>query len=813
MGRAAPEARDVGAQRLRASLRARLLDVDDRVLIGRYEVGPRLGAGGMGVVYRGWDPKLERNVAIKLVPLGDAPADVVLREARAMASVSHRNVVPVYDVGRREGEAYVVMALMEDGTLTDWIDRAAPDAAEILAKVIEAGRGLVAAHHAGVVHHDFKPGNVLLSPEGDACVSDFGLAAVDPNTQSLETVADGKPDGDSVRGGTVGFCAPERVDGRPGDARSDQYSFCVTAAVLLARSLGVEPRPEAAPDIAAMLASEPPRGLHPRVGTALLRGLSPEPSSRFASMDALLAALRPKATSGWRAWLGAVGVAAAAIAVISYGRVVPAASRVEAPDVRFASGAVETSPDAGMLAALRLSRAARRGDRLDDAEAFARLAWSLGASTDRARAELELEVGHIALERSRTSEAERRLVAALDHAERARWDEGIAYAHIAMIKALEQGPDQRPAALEHERFARAALSRLDHEVPYLQFHLELVMGGVELLAGNLDRAEQLTEAAATIGEAHDIPDRYWALFDLCRIAMAQREYEEGQARCEQSLEVAQSLGASVRDLLLIRGNLKDFATLRGDFTQALAQGEALLPLIESHYGPNDERMVQTLFNVAMLRDSTGDPEGAFALYERAIEVLERWHPEDRLMLAKTFAGLAQAKAMHGDLAEAETWYSKALVEVESAAQGDDPSTVQWRAQLGGIEMERKRPDAALRQLDAAIAAAERIGEPARAGLATALAYRGRIRFDRRELESARTDLLASIDAGLGTLEALHPDQVWEARVLAEVEEARGNEAAAREILRSILASLEAAGLQGDPRWAEIDRWLAEHDAG
>ncbi|HEY0251930.1 MAG TPA: serine/threonine-protein kinase, partial [Kofleriaceae bacterium] len=179
--------------------------------IGRYELVRELGSGGMGVVYAAYDPELDRTVAIKLL---DAVAqDRSRREAQAMAQLAHPNVVRVYDVGETEGHIYIAMELIDGETLGAWQRAAQHPAARILAHYREAGRGLAAAHAAGIVHRDFKPDNVLLGPAG-AIVADFGLA--------LDRE---KPDPHGTVAGTPLYMAPELYAGQPADVRSDQFAF------------------------------------------------------------------------------------------------------------------------------------------------------------------------------------------------------------------------------------------------------------------------------------------------------------------------------------------------------------------------------------------------------------------------------------------------------------------------------------------------------------------------------------------------------------------------------------------------------------
>lgn len=149
--------------------------------IGRYLVLDVLGAGGMGVVYTAFDPQLDRKVAVKVVRHrrraerdSDGPARM-LREAQAIARISHPNVVAVHDVGTLDDQVFIAMELVAGDTLTTWLRSTARTVPQILDVLVQAGRGLAAAHDSGLVHRDVKPDNVLVGRDGRARVVDFGL--------------------------------------------------------------------------------------------------------------------------------------------------------------------------------------------------------------------------------------------------------------------------------------------------------------------------------------------------------------------------------------------------------------------------------------------------------------------------------------------------------------------------------------------------------------------------------------------------------------------------------------------------------------
>src|SRR5262249_4840316 len=168
-----------------------------------------------GVVYAANDPELGGQVALKLLKTA-LDQERLVREARALARVSHPNVVAVHDVGRWKERVFIAMELVRGRDLRAWLRERRRRWPEVVDVFIAAGRGLASAHAAGLVHRDFKPENVLISSEGRVAVSDFGLA------RGLEEAPDG------TVSGTLAYMAPEQAAGELADARSDQYAFCAS---------------------------------------------------------------------------------------------------------------------------------------------------------------------------------------------------------------------------------------------------------------------------------------------------------------------------------------------------------------------------------------------------------------------------------------------------------------------------------------------------------------------------------------------------------------------------------------------------------
>ncbi len=271
-------------------------------LIGRYVLLEPIGQGGMGIVYAGYDPELDRRVALKWRRPSSRPGEAqeqerLLREARAMARVSHPHVVPIFDVGLFEDGVFLAMELVEGDTLRAWLRHKRRSPREIASVLIDAGRGLAAAHAAGVVHRDFKPENVMVDRHGRGWVLDFGLAhEAEPLQAALPGSLSATPEVLTVTGqvlGTPAYLAPERLAGHSADARSDQFSFCLTLAEALTGHL---PFTFDQLQALALGGSASPR-LEGLVGVpaawrrALQIGLSASPAQRHADLPALLTLL------------------------------------------------------------------------------------------------------------------------------------------------------------------------------------------------------------------------------------------------------------------------------------------------------------------------------------------------------------------------------------------------------------------------------------------------------------------------------------------------------------------------------------------
>jgi eukaryotic-like serine/threonine-protein kinase len=304
--------------------------------IDRYVLTEPLGAGGMGVVWAALDRELNRTIAIKVVQTASLRdgEERLLREAQAMAMLSHPAVVPVFDVGSDGDQLFVAMELVDGDTLQRALGDKPRRWREVLAMFAQAGRGLAAAHDVGIVHRDFKPENVLVGRDGRVRVTDFGLARFADRTDYSETVEPGRspetPDLTRTGAvmGTPRYMAPEQHRGEIASAASDQFSFCVAlwealygSPPFLMDDPAHTPSDSALADavIAGHLRPVPARSPVPRrLRRILARGLSVAPADRWPSMSALLDALEGVPRRRRRLAYGATAALSVAALVIAW---------------------------------------------------------------------------------------------------------------------------------------------------------------------------------------------------------------------------------------------------------------------------------------------------------------------------------------------------------------------------------------------------------------------------------------------------------------------------------------------------------------
>src|SRR6266576_3832940 len=280
--------------------------------LGRYEIRSKIGEGGMGEVYRALDEKLNRDVAIKVLPASlSQDQDRLLRfeqEAQAVGALNHTNILAVHDVGTHEGSPYIVSELLEGEELREQLNDGSLPQRKALDYAQQIAQGLAAAHERGITHRDLKPENLFVTTDGRVKILDFGLAKLRPQGDkpvSSDVATEKQITDPGTVMGTVGYMSPEQVRGQVVDHRSDIFSF---GSILYEMLSGQRPfrRETVAETMTAILKEEPPEltTLNSRASAQLERVVShcleKRPEERFQSARDLGFALGSVSPSGSR---------------------------------------------------------------------------------------------------------------------------------------------------------------------------------------------------------------------------------------------------------------------------------------------------------------------------------------------------------------------------------------------------------------------------------------------------------------------------------------------------------------------------------
>ncbi len=494
------------------------LSRDERVLargeqIARYVVIDVLGRGGMGIVYKAFDPELDRAIALKLVLGEDEGArERLLREAKMLAQLSHPNVVAVHDVGTVGDDVFIAMELVAGVTLRQWL-RAPRSTTQILAVLADAARGLAAAHRLSIVHRDFKPENVMVDESGRARVLDFGLARA-AGTIASRSPTDGG-DGAITRSGTVAgtprYMAPEQATSV--DATLDQFSFCV---VLYEALYGTRPLADDVPPSR--------RGVSRRVRRALQIGLRADPAQRHASMDALIDELRPPRHA--RTVIAVLAFAALA------GGVATAWTIARAPSLDDACSTTATAMERVWSPARRAELASIAGEPVAAQVDTWTLAWStrrkeLCTQTLRGDEEQSIDIAQqVGCLRRRLTALDASM-SAIVHAkipELVR-DASSAITHVGsptVCDSYERGPTDD-----------AARARW---IPIFQ---SIITARIALKNGKLDEAEAAARSAVEAARAHPEPDVMSGALGVLGLVQAERDqFAEAHATLNEAIRLA-----------------------------------------------------------------------------------------------------------------------------------------------------------------------------------------------------------------------------------------------------------------------------------
>jgi len=733
--------------------------------IGRYVLLEEVGQGGMGVVFAAFDPQLNRKIALKILRAQQAEPDHkrqlrarLFREAQAIAKLSHPNVITVFDVGNVGASVFVGMEFVEGVTLTDYL--ATPRSLEsILDAFAQAGRGLSAAHQAGLVHRDFKPDNVLMGFDGIARVSDFGLARSDP---SLVVEEDDSDDLDSLppqhvddvdllsspmtqAGAVVGtprYMAPEQHAGAPPDPRSDQFAFCVALYQALYRQ-----DPYVAHSMERLVhakqegrITEPPDGMPipGRIEQLIWRGLAPDPRRRYATMEALLEDLRDIPAVAGRPvlrWVVGLGLSSAALGIAAL----------------QSGGATRAPCDDG---------ASRWGE-----------TWNPTRKETVRAAFATVDPGTSAV--------------SWQAVERGLDDYGDAFTQqyadaCVSVKAARPADDmffrlRQSCLMERRDFAASLVDLLEDPDDALVRAAPQAVAELPGMARCSEISGLIARGMPTQVEGELVATQFRGALMQSRVLGLAGQFGAAQARATEALDQAQTLGFGefVAEAHLVLG-------------RALAQG--------GRYADAEQHLREAVFGGTRSAHDEAAAEAAIALVEVVGVRLDR-HAEASLWEAQAGAlldriaeqGILRARlenragrldARRGDHAAARTHFAAAL-SLRSQVQGpEDPGRAAWLIDLGKVALAQGEFDEAVESFDRALALAEATLTASHPARAASLAALGRVHLRREEYGPAREALLEAKSGLEGSLGAEHPRTAMVLLGLANADEGLGNAAAA-----------------------------------
>ena len=695
-------------------------------VVGRYVILSTLGVGGMGIVHAAYDPQLDRKVALKLV-LPDAARGSharLQREAQALAKLGHPNVVTIHDVGSFDERVWIAMEFIEGRTLRAWAREQPRTWQEVCAVMLDAGRGLAAAHLAGLLHRDFKPDNVMVGRDGRVRVMDFGLARSD---HAKDETCAGSPaefeqsatSSSSALGlhltrtgallGTPAYMAPELLSGVAATAASDQFSFCVALWEQLygERPFVGESLVELALEISKGRPRTPPRGTAtPRwIRRICERGMAEDPNHRWPSLDVLLRELeRVQARARARRVLVLVGGLALVAGGLGGYRTLEHRQRVQACAAEGDTIAEVWNADLAELTRARLQQtdasdavviAERVTTLLDD---YARQ-WRSTRTSVCTDAEVHDRLSPALARRARHCLDTRRLelgavIDALSRPERRSIQDMIRGANALpqsslcvdplVLDALPELPRDKLEALGTVRtlLARAWAASLTKDADASMATAKAALEEAERLGWTPMIAEARvlygyalayagvllpSEEALARAYAEAVEARAWAVASEAAVAMIfvvgveQRRFGEGTLWF-QNAELTGTLAGDPGASLEIRrlNNIGALYNVRGDLERAQQMHRQAVELAATALGPGHLEIGINAINLASIAIDLGELDEAEDSLERALAVSERALGQDHADLATVHMLYGDLHTTRGEFDAADRSYRRAL---------------------------------------------------------------------------------------------------------------------------------------------------------
>jgi tetratricopeptide (TPR) repeat protein/tRNA A-37 threonylcarbamoyl transferase component Bud32 len=742
-----------------------------------------IGRGGMGVVYQAHQRDIDRDIALKLLSgeTMDAP-EAMERfeiEARAAARLDHPNIVALYEFGERGGSLFLKMKLVEAGrSLAHALKEHSPwPPKEGVALLIKVARAVHHAHQHGVIHRDIKPGNMLLDPQGEPLLSDFGLARlVEENVRLTRS---------QIVLGTASYMAPEQADGRMSEltTAADVYSL---GAVLYELLTGRPPFEGAttAEILRRVIDPVPPHALTASVdrdlSTACLKCLEKNPARRYGSAEALAEDLT----------LWQQGRPISARPISTAGRITKWARR--RPAIAILTGALAASVAMGSTLALWQAVRATRARQISVKEAA-----NARHAEETARREAANALRAEKSAQDEAANARRAEKSAQDEAANARRAEKSARDEAAISKEVNDfinddllgaaDPEREPnrdlkvrAVLDR---AVAGLGNRFQDQPLVEAAIRMTLARTYLSLGEYEKAQQQAERSAELRQRvlrPEHPDTLKSRLFLVVALNGQGKFAQSEIEARALLKIQERvLGPEHLDTLANWHNLATVLSRRGKFAEAEAEFRAILQIRQRVYSPEHPETLRTRGNLALTLEGQGKFAQAEAEFRAVLEIEERVLGQEHPETLRTRGNLALTLKGQGKFAQAEAEF-RAVLEIEERVLGPEhPYTLGTRGNLALTLKEQWKLAQAEAEFRALLAIEERVVGPdhpdtlkTRSNLAILLSAQGK----NAEAEAEHRAVLEIEERVLGPK---HPDTLFSRHDLADVLRQEGKYAQAQ----------------------------------